>query len=252
MVDKTNLNDLSRNFATGRASSSAYALDVIKKFYEGPVRTIYASNMSEKDACDSMHALLDELQVDGLVKSYGKTIAYYWKRNNGLPIRSDLITCLAFPACGIIYRKYLHPFYYLPLRDYLEALGRNDLYEKWFMQDAEAWERDHGGQHPALYDVLDKVFNATEFMPENVTPYKSDERVPLYTTDHIYEAFRRRTQNKKDFREGVLVATWMNILFMEAPLGYQHSRTYEKLNSSEQYIEFEKKGCKEDEKNENF
>ena len=253
MEEKININNLSTSVHRGRISNPAFIRNTVKNFFNGPIRQIYSTYYTEKENCDSMDLLLNSFKVDGLVRSFGDTLEWFWESNRGNPLKSLLIASLAFPGSNVNHRDCMNPFYLLPLQDYLETAGRNDLYEKWFRSDAEAWERDHEGRHPALCDVLEKCLFAIDENVVYVIPYRQDAPVQLFPTNRIYEPFRRRNKDMQDCPENALVATWITLLFMEVPQDYKRMELEKaKVNKLKENNKDQKKGSNRYGKEENI
>lgn len=253
MEERTNIKELSTSLHKGRIKNPAFVRNTARTFFNGPIMQIYSSFFSEKENCDAMKLLLDSLKVDGLVRSFGDTLEWFWKDNRGKPVLSALIMALAFPGTDVNHKEYMNPFYHLPLQDYLETAGRRDLYEKWFRADAEAWERDHEGRHPQLCDVLSKCFYTVDENVDYVIPYRQDAPVKLFPANRIYEPFRRRNKAMQDCPENVLAATWITLLFMEVPQDYKRRELEEELiRRSEEFEKEHKKGSNRYGKEENI
>ena len=218
-MEKKSLDDILRCSRSGRALSPARTLKQAESFMQLPLNRL--RNVSEEDG-ESMKELLTELlDISSPARSYAELTEDYYERCHN---RDNQLLNAFFALALLGYGPCHKGFFNIPVQDYLEAAGREDLFNKWFSNDVAIWERDQKGKAPTIHNVLVRcveIFGKDELHEDDNEMVRilglKEELLANKPQEQVENAFKRDGNGDDLMGWANLAATWVWILMIECP-----------------------------------
>ncbi|MBR1854609.1 MAG: hypothetical protein IJ794_15945 [Lachnospiraceae bacterium] len=217
MVQHRTPKEILEKARSGRAISPAYVEQNVKDFLRLSDTDIWGPCSDSEEELEDMVSLFQNTLCAGPKDHRYIDMArscYRTKKGDEEWIVDDFAQLVFLGYEG----KFRFPFLQLTVEDYLKLAGLEELYERWFARDAEAWMREHGGKAPKIREVLKEgweILCATLNTAIGVKP-NAAERVELAVED-ISQPFRREEEKTDMYEEQFLMVKWAWILMVEAP-----------------------------------
>jgi len=159
MEKKMSVNEIIEKTRLGRAINQAYVEQTVADFLFQPAESVYP--VSQRNQSDLKCEIEDMKMLFGAGKNsrtFSEMVrAYYREEEDWVEDYRgmDLYYGMLLPSVG----QGIHPYYQLNLRDYLEPVGMEEDYCKWFRADDEMYANKHGGKGATIHSVLKGCIN---------------------------------------------------------------------------------------------
>ena len=207
-----------KKIQSGRGYSPAYIREEILKFASEEFEDLLDLGNGDEYFVESTASDIRKLIFANKdTRTYGQIAEkIYSKVSEKMMIQDELTIMMAFLSVNPRFRS----FFELPVIDYLSAAGVSEGYDTWFLNDVEAWERDHGGMTPTLKDVLKSSMDI--IMSKSQSWVGLDIVIARMSAPQrgtsLISGFSRRSGERGEKVEPYLAAGWIWILMIEIPL----------------------------------